>query len=706
MNVTGTINGNAIDAYVRSLSRQQMLCNPMQTATLVLSTAFPSAISEGQDAVLYQDSVKVMTGYVVKTYHEEPSFDWKVEIHDPYTRCQNYFIDSPITVGHDAGDEPIKGYIPQSTDYWLGYLCGLCGAAYVTDGGTGTVPQGVQLGLRTVHEALTDIIAYSSQYVYADPDGVLHFARISRGYANFTLTDCISVEDTLSDEYTRNVIKVYGYASYQSRVFAVASRGVTGIVPDRVSAVGAPMIGTQPEAQRVADYLLSELGSLTHIVTARVVGNPHIRVGYGARILSGATDYTDAVTSAVHSADESGYITEVTIGERCPRIAGWSKETPRIYAGTTAYGVYLSEDGGRNWAEFNSGLPTGNKYVGRLGANSFNEVMGIVNGALYYSDGTNPWEIRTLPAPVNDAEDDPPPAHGDYVAVDALGSQGGFAVLTTNPLSSGSNVQESRSWVYTCASTGSSPADWESVELSNSILSTGSNVSWHTIGMDLRSTLGAPYVLASSGSVYGGPGIRITVGDNTRIWNYRQPDYNYFCGDAPNTGLVSWWVGPIYSLGAGYARITFQAATVSGGFKDNLFMYGSYGGGGAQEALTDENGYRYWGFQLGFRWLDSNVPGHPPYIWEAVKDVHLGFDPDDFLSIQFGQTVSFNLFWSPSRTINFQSITMGEVCGENHAVGTSPYGDMYGPFGQGGPVDPATPYPIASNISAGSIKII
>jgi hypothetical protein len=706
MNVTGTVNSNSIEGYVRSLNRVQQLCNPTQVATLTLSTAFPNAVEPGQGVVLYESGVLVFTVYVIKATRERPSYDWKVEAHDTYTRCTNLFIEDKLTVGYDpVTEEPLNGYTALSTDYWIAYLCGLAGVSHTSSGGTGTVPQGVQIGLRTVHESLTDVIAYSSQYVYANPSGVLKFERISKGATDFTLTDCITVEDTTSDEWTRNVVKVFGYAGTTSRILSVASQSVAGIDPDRVTAVGAPMIGTQAEADRVSSYLLRELGDITRIVTARIEGNPSIRIGKGARIVYGTTDYTDVITTVVHNTDENGYITEVNIGERCPRIAGWSKETPLIYAGTRSHGVYISRDGGKGWAEFNTGLPTGTKNVIRIGANSFEEAMAIVNGKLYYTDGETAWSQRTLPAPINSAEDVPAPGYGGYVAVDALGTLGAFAVLTTNAVTSGStgspstgSPAEFRSWVYTCENTGSTPASWDSTQ----VVTQTSGSSYQVMGIDMKSTLGIPYVLGSSGSTYIISGLRyfVDVRSKERVLHYEDGFVNK-CEAAPsNYGLVDW--GGQFGLSGTVPVFFMQAYTYTGTYKDNVFLYGT----GYPPSTTpgyDESGYRVWEYQYNFLWSPLNVMGDPPYLWTATIPLSDFPDVSDFQGMLM-PFFYFNLFWSPHRTLNASCITIKEECGNDPptlGIGESPYGDLYGPLGHGGPKDPATPYPILSRLLAG-----
>ena len=147
--VTGTLAGQPIEGYVRSLRRQGHLCSPGQIATLTLSTNFPVDPESSNELIIYEQDVLVFTGYIQKVSRNKPTFDWIVEGMDTYQRVQSTFLESPLTVGYSPETEqPIKNYQPLTTDYWIGYVLSQCGSSYSVESGGHTVPQGVQLGLR------------------------------------------------------------------------------------------------------------------------------------------------------------------------------------------------------------------------------------------------------------------------------------------------------------------------------------------------------------------------------------------------------------------------------------------------------------------------------------------------------------------------------------------------------------------------------
>lgn len=690
--VTGTLAGQPIEGYVRSLRRQGHLCSPGQIATLTLSTNFPVDPESSNELIIYEQDVLVFTGYIQKVSRNKPTFDWIVEGMDTYQRVQSTFLESPLTVGYSPETEqPIKNYQPLTTDYWIGYVLSQCGSSYSVESGGHTVPQGVQLGLRSAHETLQDIMAYSSQYAWVNPSGTVEIKRVSRNAAHYHFSDFLSFEYKKDDEWTRTNIKVYGlrsgYGSRERNVFANASVSLPNIVPDRVTAIATPMIQTGDEAQRVADYMLGELGDVTWVATGVIEGDPTIQIGKSARMTYLDFDRTDVITSMESQWDQNGYIMKVTIGERCPRISGWSRLYPPIFAGTTQHGVYKSTDGGINWAEFNTGLPAGVKNVTRLGFNSFFEGMAIVNGSLYYTDGIgDTWASRSLPAPVNTAGDNPPLGYGRLVSVDAMGALGRFAVLTTSGSSStGSSPAEMRSWIYTCESSGSSASSWSSVQMS-----TGSATArpYNLTGWDLTAAGGIPVAVLSSGSVWAGVPLMgwacEKVTKNRNAFDFF--DFPSFSTKCSSDRAIDWYVDSVKNTPTD-TIIDIRIITTTFGRNDSVYLYGSLGVQSGV-ALTDINGFRYWGFTAKASLISAGV-------WQTIIQLNNQVDP--LISSGY-RDIYFNIFCLATGALSpYPSITHGDVCGASHVMGISPYGD------QRGGVRQPLPMPFESTLVAGHI---
>lgn len=731
--VSGTIAGTPIEGYVRFLRRRAHLCSPGQTAVLNLDPSFPVDVNPSDELVLYENDTLVFTGYVGKATRQKPTFDWIVEGMDTYQRVQATFLDTPMVVGHDPDTEqPIRGYQPLSTDYWIGYILSLCGVSYTIQPGNHLVPQGVQLGLRSAHETLQDIMAYSSQYAWVNPSGVVEVKRTIRNSSDYTLTDFLRFEYKKDDEWTRNVIKVYGmnsgFGSRQQKVFATASASITGIVPDRISAVATPMIQTFPEAQRVADYLLSELGDVTWVATGTIEGNPNIQIGQSARMIYDDYDRSDVITSLETDWDENGYIMQVTTGERCPRIAGWSKLAPSVYAGTEEDGVYRSTDSGRTWTAFNAGLPSGDKYVTRLAFNSFVEGMSIVNNRIWVVDDFNSsgsWSEVFPPATESSGSS---PIISWYAAVDAPGGLGEFDILKVGVVSSGSLTSGSqpelysdgnyRTWVLHYDASSGSSIQWTTTLIEDTkIIPPWPNVE----GTDILS----PYVIAhvrTAAKV--GAGWILSKNDTYRTYVYWAgfgDNLGWTSVDAGTTGIKDWELESVtvtpYILDPLKQVVSFNLRLyVYGGLPtDNVFMYGAYDRGDFNsrfECQNDSNNYPKWDVQHNAI-FDKYSSGFSISEW-----VIRGFS---VVSGTFGATtkLKFNFFNSKRRSIPprssmvfgdrpigtwFNTINGSVIPNPGlfyHKVGLSPWGDA---SYNGGTGSQFFPYPIVSTLSAGHLS--
>ena len=319
LHVTGTIGGSRVDTFVTSYKRFASLCNPGQRVTLNLDTGFSGAVNPGMAVVIYEKGVKVLTGYVVKSHRSRPSYEWAIDIEDAYTRVSNYFI-----------SEVMEFDTTQSARYLIAQILDPTGITYELPPDDAAIPPGTVLGLRSANDALNDILVYGSWYSWVDTDGVLQIKKHTNS-PPVVVREPITVEHDRNTEQTRNVIRVYGRQMEDgSMVNVYLKKNVPGLLVDQTSVVASPLISNYDDAERVANYLIQELGSQTNIINFEVTGDPAIQIG-----TSGSLYYEDPATHAVTSGsgpitslevsvNQDGYIMNVTLGERCPRIAGWS----------------------------------------------------------------------------------------------------------------------------------------------------------------------------------------------------------------------------------------------------------------------------------------------------------------------------------------------------------------------------------------------
>lgn len=513
-----------ISPYILGIERNVNLCDTIQEVRLTASVdlidfldGVPWSAVPYNTLTISEFGTQVLTGYLSKIdRRRSPASIIHIIGHDRFKLARDYFIDE-------------NGLISQgeSVEYWLNKLLSLAGLSYVSDVSSVTnarlVSPGVEFRLRSVADAVLEVLAYASGYLYTAPDGVIHFMKGSRsdgliyfrgGPITYSIDDdptiltggnTLSAEFDQSDKLTRDVVKVWGmavhpYGGTVTKISSVKTKDL-GLPVHKTVLYSTPMIQTQTEADRLSSEIIKELGKLTEIKPFECLGNPDIQVGlpadYDIDLESSTITNTGIITSirSNMSADD-GYTMNVKIDELCPRFAGWSRAVfgTRVYSGTTVSGIYYSTDGS-NWIDFNDGLPTGNRYVKRIAVDPFDNKMAIVNNSLYSrAEDDTEWAIVTLPTPSNDAGDSNPPlTPGMLIAVDDGGSENVFNLLTTNTTldATVSGVSDiSRTWLYTTDDLG---LTWTSEGLSDV---TVSGDPFNFMGIDLISPYGTPQITA------------------------------------------------------------------------------------------------------------------------------------------------------------------------------------------------------------------
>jgi len=350
---TVVMNGVDVSAHLRSSQRKASLCHPGQTVELTFRATFPFAsFQTWQTLTVSEMGTLVLTGFVESVSAQRAPQEVVVTGRDTYKRCLDYFItdDQLMTNG-------------ETVAYWIGYLCGVAGISYtiVASGGSQPVGVGVPLGLRSVAEALTTIIAYPGWQMRVNPSGVLEFldldvkieqikallgslsleAATAQVLGNpdsvppdptamryFNVSNIFSGSRTTGDETTRTVAKIWGGLDplTGNMITYQATRPVAGITPERIVVVANPNITSGSQAALVAGNVLDQFAALEQTAELDIAGNALIRVGDMARCAAftamGDYVYIDTVTELAAALDRGGYNMDARIAFRCPKLTG------------------------------------------------------------------------------------------------------------------------------------------------------------------------------------------------------------------------------------------------------------------------------------------------------------------------------------------------------------------------------------------------
>ena len=151
--LTITIDGIDVSAYVLKYQRNDSLCDPGQTFSLMMTRKKPDdtmlSVGMSKPVVItekYPSGTVVLKGYTTNVEIDAKSAEMRVSGMDKYVLLQDYFIDTEL---YTEG---------QTVAWWISYLCDLVGLSVqfdytptnATDGDDGN--QGTAMG----HQTATD----------------------------------------------------------------------------------------------------------------------------------------------------------------------------------------------------------------------------------------------------------------------------------------------------------------------------------------------------------------------------------------------------------------------------------------------------------------------------------------------------------------------------------------------------------------------
>lgn len=470
------INDLNITRFVISYTRNQNLCNVVHNGEITCDIDLKHFLIRNalepilpyQDIEIWESGTRVLTGFITTIdLKRSPIPSMSIGFSDTYKKARDYFIDEPDLV--TAVDT-----LPNSIRNLLG-LAGLEMELVSSSLNAILIPSGENLSFISVSSAVEQLCAYGNAVIYAGGGGKIKLQKGPKSSdLSFTTSSGIGDGNVFSavydesDENSRDIIKVWGQKPYWKHLtsgespYIVSEQSINlGLPVHKTMLYSSSIIQTQQEADRLSSEIAREVGKINDVYQIECQGNPEISVSKSAslniQLESLRVTGTAKITSVKTSVSQNGYIMNVTLNEFCPKFAGWALETPpyAVYAGTNKYGVYKSFDRGTNWIAYNEGLPIYIQNVRKIAADETDQVMAIVNGALYKRTPSTVWTAVTLPTPINSSNDDPRLSYNNLVTVDnEYGAFGNFSVLASfgdHPVYSSGIVQgtvRNRTWVY------------------------------------------------------------------------------------------------------------------------------------------------------------------------------------------------------------------------------------------------------------------
>ena len=466
---------NDITDYVVSYRRYSSLCEIGDTFEMVLSPDLDVTLSPYDDLRITEwydgDSGVILRGYAL-TINQDYGGAYVIQGQDRSVLLFDYFIPTQIK---SQGE---------SVDYWIQYYAdqvGL-GITFEASSDNAVVAPDTLMGMQTAGQGILTMERLAAYYVRFDSSSNKLVAyRLGSSQPVITIDDVVEGRRLKGTEKTRNVVRVYGGYRYSfdladppEMLTSVARTDIPELLVDKTVVVASPGLQKQTYLDIVADRILNTVNSIDDVhfysLPAFV---PNIDVGEIASLNVSHSPHISyagerKISSIEASFDQSGALTTIGIGEKCPRIS-IQFPTPPVYATTTEDGVAVSWNAGTSFVPSNIGL-TGSGLIGKnIGVNSYGRQMVLTAAGIFRRPSTAfTWtfvdDASTLPSPINTSNDQPSgiiTASGlDLIRiVDEPTNINTFHFLANGEAPSGGFR---RSWVYTTKDFGGS---WSSHQL-------------------------------------------------------------------------------------------------------------------------------------------------------------------------------------------------------------------------------------------------
>ena len=478
MNAQVIIGGNDISSYILSISRSKNYCEISQTFNIELPLSYTTTIDTYDDITIYEEGVKVLTGYVSSVVKNAIEGNIVVSGQDVYKKANDFFVDSEITTTE------IK-----TSRYWIEYFLSLAGlTATFTSGDGPLVPEDSVFGLAHVSEIIEDLVHNAAWYGHVDADGNLFFGKLVPSPSGKAISDGINLLDfgtQLSYDKTRNVAHVHGGVELTldgfEAIFAKSSVNVPYLPNDQIVVASNHLIGTRSAAQKFANELVATLSNPTFVKEALILGDPEILAGTYIYVYTDLYTGHALITNLSSTFDSDGYRMALTLDDLCPRLIAQIAGQNELYAGTDGAGVWAWGVYSPGWVDISNGMT--DLHVIDLSVDRGLLTASTPTG-VFVKINNQPWELQTLPTPTASGF---VPASGIYTYPAVYSNSFDRQVSAVVNFSGGSGYY---SWLYTGEIDSNLNVLWESTSLNDELQKP------YLRSTDMEGTFGTRYIVA------------------------------------------------------------------------------------------------------------------------------------------------------------------------------------------------------------------
>lgn len=354
IDITITHNGTNITDYVISYNREKYICTGIGTISVtVLDNG--RFYDEWDTIVLYEEGTKKGTYYIKSKRREKGAI--VIEAQDGSTKLVDYFVDESTQFDYVT-----------YTRFWIEKYLNEAGVDYTinADGQGAPINRDYPVGLATAFEIITGFLQMSNWYMYFNANNrcIIGSLSLHSGSPRVRLQDdrILSIRYNKNDKMLRNRAVVWGGTDPWSGTWIYADISVNtrwnySSSDKRAVVLANSTIYSVYDAQRLARIMLNEFSRITEVKIVEVAGNLNLELGDYAFIDSKFQRGGGMVTTIESSMSKGGFITTITLDQRCPRLFGFvGYITDYVYIGTDGAGVWRKELDGSTWMDYSQGI--------------------------------------------------------------------------------------------------------------------------------------------------------------------------------------------------------------------------------------------------------------------------------------------------------------------------------------------------------------
>lgn len=499
------IGGTDVSSYLLSIDRSKNYCNISQEFTIKLDLGYPNTINAYDDVVIYEEGVKVLTGFISSYSRSAPEAALMIKGQDTYKKAKDYFVPEQYTTD---GTKTVK--------YWIEFFLGEADlSATFTDGEGPNVRKDESFGLQPAANIIEPLLQYAGWYGNVDGNGNLTIGKLDPSLTGIVFSDVDNILDITvnkSAQESRNKVKVFGATEFDfinseyNTIFSSASRDAPYLVVDQTTVIGNPHIDTQEEADDIANKFVEELYRPRIVIQLSVLGNPNILAGTYAEVLSREYSGKVLITSMSSNFSDTGYTMSLTLNDLCQRLVIHLQNEIDVYAGTDGSGVWKYNLIDESWENISSGLSPTAKYINDLSVSN-QLYSAATHDGIYTKLGSSGW----TKAPINPITASGFTLGSGSIIYSSVYSNSFNREVNALITYAGAGDEDDYAWFYTgTLLSGSTGFTWDYAPIT-----TQSGLGNPYLGKDLEGNLDTKYIVAA----FEGGGLDIPSPVNPFAWN-------------------------------------------------------------------------------------------------------------------------------------------------------------------------------------------